>query len=84
MLGDGQCRCRDWQGKCNAHAVHVHVHAQVQVYTLVQVHGAYLPHLGEFGVEEARREAAELKVGREHLVRVRVRVRVRVHGQGQG
>ena len=50
----------------------------------VQVHGAYLPHLGEFGVEEARREAAELKVGREHLVRVKVGVRVRVRVNGQG
>ena len=32
----------------------------------------YMPRLGELGVEEAGREAAELKVGREHLVRVRV------------
>ena len=45
-------------------------------HTRVQVHVACVARLGELGVEEAGREAAELEVRREHLVRLRVRMRV--------
>ena len=54
---------QEWRGTCDAH-------------TLVHVHVACRACLGELGVEEAGREAAELEVRREHLVRLRVRMRV--------
>jgi hypothetical protein len=47
--------------------VYAYIYAYIYAYTHM-----YMPRLGELGVEEAGREAAELKVGREHLVRVRV------------